>query len=547
MRHTTATTQVESKPRSMPSYGDEHPFAQQSLGRRVLPFGVVAAIAEASLALPPGPRSMGYTTLSVVLLVAVALAMFLLPWERLPETITVLVPVAYAGSVLTLVLAAGGSTSGVGIVILIPLIWTALYHRRSESTVVVAAIVATQVVTSLIPVEVAGTVLLRRMVFWSALGFLVSVATHDLRDRLRRILNEREDAFRQTDGLKKAAEELTTIRASNDVVTTATRLAAQLASPPGSPGRRALYTRVVGSMVTIVAQYDEAGQTVITVPLADHPGLAEAMRTGRSVSQSIKPGEAGATTQHALSSLGVANGVYVPVYVEREIDGVLSVSVSDRAISPDLFECCKAIGHLTELALGNARTHETLAAEATTDPLTGVANRRVFDQTIAERPGRQGFSVITVDVDGLKQVNDTEGHTAGDQLLVHVSRVLLSTLRRGDLLARLGGDEFAVLLFDAEEDDGIKAAERMLAALAEAPFRGVPCRVSIGVASGGPDADGQCVYAAADRALYQAKRDGGHRYAVTDRSLAATPDEPADKILDTPFQPNKVNPRIGPT
>jgi len=166
------------------------PFLGPGAATRVAPFAVVAALAEASLALPPGPRSAPAAIVSVLLLLAVPPA-FLLPWPRLPAWTTVFVPLLYTGSVLALILAAG-ATSGVGIVILVPLVWTALFHRRWESGCVVAAIVAVEVVVSLTPVTAAGPVIARRVLLWALLGTLISVATHGLRDRIGRAQAERE-------------------------------------------------------------------------------------------------------------------------------------------------------------------------------------------------------------------------------------------------------------------------------------------------------------------------------------------------------------------
>ena len=166
------------------------PFRGPGLLARVAPFAIVAVLAEASLALPPGPQSGSAVIASIVLLLATAGA-FLLPWPRLPAWMSVLVPLLYTGSVLALVLAAG-ATSGVGVVILIPLIWTALFHRPWESACVVAGIVAVEVVISLTPVAVGDDVIARRVLLWAALGALISVATHGLRDRIRRSQAERE-------------------------------------------------------------------------------------------------------------------------------------------------------------------------------------------------------------------------------------------------------------------------------------------------------------------------------------------------------------------
>jgi signal transduction histidine kinase len=179
---------------ALPASGDlsGSPFQGPGAAARVAPFAAVAALAEASLALPPGPQSAPAAVVSVLLLLAVPLT-FLLPWPRLPAWATVFVPLLYTGSVLALILAAG-ATSGVGIVVLVPLVWTALFHRRWESGCVVAAIVAVEVVISLTPVAAAGPVIARRVLLWALLSTLISVATHGLRDRIGRAQAEREQA-----------------------------------------------------------------------------------------------------------------------------------------------------------------------------------------------------------------------------------------------------------------------------------------------------------------------------------------------------------------
>jgi len=178
--------------RALPVPGEPagYPFRGPGALARVAPFGAVAALAEASLALPPGPQSTSTAVVSVLLLLAVPGA-FLLPWPRLPAWASVFVPLLYTGSVLALILAAGAS-SGVGIVILVPLVWTALFHRRWESACVVAAIVAVEVIISLTPVVVADSVIARRVLLWASLGTLISVATHGLRDGIGSSQAERE-------------------------------------------------------------------------------------------------------------------------------------------------------------------------------------------------------------------------------------------------------------------------------------------------------------------------------------------------------------------
>jgi signal transduction histidine kinase len=126
---------------------------------------------------------------SIILLVVTA-ASFALPWGRLPEWAPVLMPLCYSASVLALTLAAG-STSGVAIVALMPVVWTALFMRPWESGVVIAAVVTSVVVFSLVPQADMPAVIARRVIFWAALGALISVATHGLRQRIRRAQAER--------------------------------------------------------------------------------------------------------------------------------------------------------------------------------------------------------------------------------------------------------------------------------------------------------------------------------------------------------------------
>jgi len=186
------------------------PFRGPGLWARAAPFAVVAVLAEASLALPSGHEP-GAAVLASALLLLLAAAGFLLPWPRLPGWMPVLVPLTYTASVLALDLAAG-SSSGVGIVILIPLVWTALFHRRWESVCVVAAIVATEVIVSLTPVAVPAAVTVRRAIFWTALGAMISIATHGLRDRIRR-------SRKRSEQLQSRLRELTVLAERDRIAT----------------------------------------------------------------------------------------------------------------------------------------------------------------------------------------------------------------------------------------------------------------------------------------------------------------------------------------
>jgi diguanylate cyclase (GGDEF)-like protein len=267
--------------------------------------------------------------------------------------------------------------------------------------------------------------------------------------------------------------------------------------------------------VSVVTQFDDLGPHVIApYPLEDNPNLLEAMRSGSASSRPISAAQAGPSVQRLIVELGITNGVYVPVYCNGVIHGVLTVHIRDWAPSQELFECCQAIGNLTELALENARSHELVEKMASTDALTGLMNRRAFDELLAHRPGRLGFCLLVLDLDQMKHVNDSLGHRTGDEFLTHVAGVLLATVRGGDTVVRLGGDEFAVLLLNEGDGAGLQLASRILRAFTRATFLGRAITVSIGIASGDASSDGGQVLHAADAAMYAAKQRGGNGLAL---------------------------------
>jgi diguanylate cyclase (GGDEF)-like protein len=480
----------------------------------VLPFALVTAVAEASLSLSSSLVVLGYALASAALLLGVAAALFL-PWSRLPSWLTVAVPVVDVAFVLTLILGTGSASSGVGIIILVPLVWSTLHHRRWESLVVVAGIVVVEIITGLTPVRVSDAALLRRIVFWTALGLLISIATHALRDRLQRSLDQRETSLQQTVAFADASEKLTRLLDPEDVLAVAVQLAAELVAPAGATGRRAQYNHLEGEMMRVVAQFDETGQAVTQpFPWAELPNMVEVLTTGRTTQLPLDPERCGPTVRALVESLEVTNSVYIPLHYAGKIDGVLSVPMRGGAIAPEHLDYCSAFGNLVDLALENAYVHRALEEQAITDNLTGLPNQRAFGQLITNPPGRMDVAILVIDLDGLKRVNDTLGHRAGDEMLVYAAHAMHSALRHGDVVARTGGDEFAALLFGASPAGAVLVGQRILANVAALPAGPLNPSLSIGIALGGPDDDLHQLLAAADQAMYRAKREGGGRMAV---------------------------------
>ena len=154
---------------------------------RIAPFAALAILAEVSLALPPGPASVPDAIASAAILALTAALVVLLPWDRLPAWCDVTVPLLYVASVFPLIQAAGGEYAGIMLILLSPIIWTALYHRPWESACVSVAALAVVLAVSLVGTPAAPpAALIRRMIAWAALTVMIAVAGHGLRARIRR-------------------------------------------------------------------------------------------------------------------------------------------------------------------------------------------------------------------------------------------------------------------------------------------------------------------------------------------------------------------------
>jgi diguanylate cyclase (GGDEF)-like protein len=244
----------------------------------------------------------------------------------------------------------------------------------------------------------------------------------------------------------------------------------------------------------------------------------------------VRDDQGGAGMVADLLEAGVGTALAVPLHEHGEIVGALVVASvdADRVFPSSQREMLVSFAEQASVALAAAKTANSIR-HAFNDSLTGLPNRALLLDRLdlalgrAEREGKP-VSVLFLDLDGFKVVNDSLGHVAGDMLLIDVARRLRGCLRRGDTAARIGGDEFAILLGDIGCPElAPLVAERVIAALRE-PFtvlaREVFVSASIGIASGLDDA--QDLLRNADVAMYRAKRTGEDgSYATFEPSMHA--------------------------
>jgi diguanylate cyclase (GGDEF)-like protein len=226
---------------------------------------------------------------------------------------------------------------------------------------------------------------------------------------------------------------------------------------------------------------------------------------------------------------GVRSWLGVPLETYGTVEGVLAVqSRAPHAFAPERVRLLEAIAAQAAVALQNAR----LYGMATVDGLTGLFVRRYFDARLDEeiqRSRRFGsdFSIVLMDIDDFKQLNDTHGHTMGDRLLRGIGETVRRQMRAADTAARYGGEEFAMILPRTSMVDAHRQAERIRREIAE--FRldadGEALRVtaSFGIAAhpDGGAGDAEALIRLADRALYRAKRAGKNRVELYWRDDAA--------------------------
>jgi diguanylate cyclase (GGDEF)-like protein len=241
----------------------------------------------------------------------------------------------------------------------------------------------------------------------------------------------------------------------------------------------------------------------------------------------IRSGTRDATCQTFLDQYGAKDAVLAGLTGEQELHGVLVLA--DRLGEVNTFTkddglLLQALMSHAAKALANSRLVERLDHESLHDSLTGLANRALFTDRLgrALRRTDTGATVLLMDLDRFKEVNDTLGHHHGDLLLQEIASRLSRQMRGDDLLARLGGDEFAVLMTGLDQVHSVSTAERLLQVLSEPMvLHGVEMEVgaSIGVVfvpRGRPveDQDASLVLQRADVAMYAAKKHytGVHLY-----------------------------------
>ncbi|MCC6190953.1 MAG: diguanylate cyclase [Anaerolineales bacterium] len=268
-----------------------------------------------------------------------------------------------------------------------------------------------------------------------------------------------------------------------------------------------------------VLRADEGGARPADEPAAD----ALAARVARTNQPEVwRP----PVDQPPQTSVPAGPALYVPLRLREEMFGVLAVDSrrGGRALDETEVGPLSTLADHAAIAIANARLFARLQLQSTTDDLTGLYNRRHL-LSLAEREFRRvrrfnrALSTIMLDIDHFKQVNDTYGHAAGDDVIAEVARRLRTNIRSIDLIGRYGGEEFVLVLPETGLAGARLVAERLRRAIALTPVPTaadrLPITISLGVADAQADVgELAALIARADQAMYAAKQAGRNRVLI---------------------------------
>jgi diguanylate cyclase (GGDEF)-like protein len=487
----------------------------------LLLFGGVLALAFISVLVPAGPQRPGWFIAALGFTACAAVLQLAAPLRWAPRWFQV-AALLFATAAIGCLIHSAATSTGLGSLLLLPLLFSAFYGAQAESYVLIPAIALTQGLIGLSNNDDA-LVLTRLLGFWVALLVMISLAAHALRRRLQSTVDDAREEARQSAVVAEATRSLTTSLDPAEVIRKATRLAAQLASSVSTASRRAQYFGVEGDTLTVLADSDETGMSAaeLRLPVSEHAMARTVIATGRALNGPVDLDACGPQVRALLERFGVTHSAYAPISSDGRVTGILTASGRGEPIQPRLYERLRLLGSLTELALANSSAHQLLEEQALTDPLTKLANRRELERAFARLPDRLPFAFVAADLDDLKRINDRFGHAAGDAVIVAVASAIASVARKGDTVARVGGDEFSVLMLDATPNAVERLGSRIHEALRHLNMHGGSPRVSIGGCVAAPGSDTGLVQGTADSALYEAKRRGGSRTVIKIFELVA--------------------------
>jgi diguanylate cyclase (GGDEF)-like protein len=444
--------------------------------------------------------------LAVVAAAALVGGAFALP-RRASTSTLLLLPLLCDTMVALLREAQGGAQSGYAALLVLPVVWAAFVGSRRGVLLVVAALAATLAT----PIIVVGAPSYpstgwRGALLLTLVSAIVGLVT-EYGVRTTRLHGEAEaQRARMLDRLVQTQSAIAmTDFGFEDMLHTVVEEALALSNADAAvvelpDGDQLVYRAVAGTAEPFFGLRIPAGGSAAGYCLAHLEPLVVSDTESDS-----------RVDREACRQVGARSLVVVPLIHAGRPAGVLKVYAAEPGkVGADEARLLGLLGNVIGTGLARAELFATMTEHASTDALTGLANRRSWDEQIARAIAHaerthETLSVAVCDVDGLKELNDRRGHAAGDELLRAIAERWRADARAADLIARIGGDEFAVLLPGADEAGAQDVVERLIGTLPEG------ASVSFGVAEWDLREDGLELMARADLRMYDEKRRGRSR------------------------------------
>lgn len=462
----------------------------------------------ALLPFPPNGAHPLATATGIFLILGIFLAIFTLPFRTISPWFQALPGIVYIVAIAFLRHAEGGFTSGFVPLMLLPVLWIALYGRPVH----IATTTVVMVASLMIPILVFGSPDYpssewRRVLVMIAVSASAGPVAYSLMERLRQNSQRLEQ---QSRALTAAAEVAHSFTSEED-----TRVATCRAM-----------TEIADAAFTVLTEPDGTGNLVATasygavlppirIPIEGAgSGASAAFRDGRRLIVDDPASDPRAANELAKRT-GASMTLYEPVRRAGESVGVFTIAWTKEAVRPSdiALQALELLAGEAAIALERASMLAALDELARTDELTGLPNRRVLSEYLEReiaRTRRSGapLALAMLDLDNFKDYNDTYGHQAGDRLLQDAAKAWGVQLRPNDLLARYGGEEFVVLLPDCPMDVARTVVDRLRAATPD----GQTC--SAGLAAWQEGFGSIHLLGQADKALYAAKQAGRNRTSL---------------------------------
>ncbi len=482
---------------------DDPDAAREHVGANLAPFAAAAALAAI---VTPIATDVDWGVYTAAVALGTVAGLSRLPDWRGPlrHTREVVPSMIFLLAVALLRASAGGANSGIGIVALLPVFWTALHGDRRQLSLVVVCVA----LFFLAPLALVGppeypSTQYRAGVLFVAVSAIVGFTTQWLVSEVR---FQASEAGRRERALGEVARVMrglsSSVQARAEVCEAARSIAdagfAFLYEPVGVDGTLRL-TAVAGIEITPL----EVDPNVIGTARDAFLARRAYLWTERHSSSAIDRDLWGGVGQPA--SL-----LFEPVLRGEDAVGMLVVGWSEEIAADSMQAALVAmLAHEVATAIERGDLLARMTDMASTDPLTGLPNRRAWDARLREALlSPEAVMLAMLDLDHFKDYNDTNGHPAGDRLLRATAAAWREELRAGDFLARVGGEEFALLLPATAAGDARRIVERLRARV---PYQQT---CSAGLIVRRPDDSAEMLMDRADEALYASKAAGRDRITV---------------------------------